>query len=176
MKSAAAKARAFTLLEVLLALAIIGLIAGALVSGSARILDNQATSPDEVFWKAVEEARKMALKSEREVTLRYVNQPEAGKGFVVAGEGGSKPFMIPSPGDLEVTLLAPQKGGGLVVIAGTVIETQNVDHVTFFPDGTCSAFRVQFFQNGGVRSASVDPWTCAPALTQVDPNNPWAQR
>lgn len=161
--------RGFTLLEVLLTLSIIGLIASVLVGGAARLMDDRPVSAGDLFWQAVQEARATALKSECEVGLRFVDDREKGKSFVVAGEGGVlRQFPIPAAGDLEVTFLVPQKGGSLIMIAGTVLETQKIAAVTFYPDGTCSAFRAQFFRNGASHIVAIDPWTCAPVLTSSD--------
>ncbi|HUR58122.1 MAG TPA: type II secretion system protein, partial [Opitutaceae bacterium] len=63
--------RAFTLLEVLLTIGLIALLAGVLVAGAAHLLSDKPVTADEVFWKAVQEARKAALKSEKEVRLRF---------------------------------------------------------------------------------------------------------
>lgn len=160
--------RGFTLLEVLLVLALIGLLSAVLVTGGTRLLSTQPSSPDDVFWAAVQEARKMALRSDGDVVMQFVDDHEKGKAFTVTGNGTTKTFPIPKAGDLEVTFLAQQKGGTIIMVAGTVIETQKVDAVTFYSDGTCSPFRVQFFRDGGVHLASIDPWTCAPMLTSDD--------
>jgi len=160
--------RGFTLLEVLLVLALLGLLAAVLIGGGAQLLNSQPTSADDVFWEAVQEARKMALKSENDVVMTYVDDRQGGKAFVVTGSGTAKSFPIAKAGDLEVTFLSQQKGGTAIMIAGTIVETQKVDAVTFYADGTCSPFRVQFFRNGAVHLASIDPWTCAPMLTAAD--------
>lgn len=167
------RSRAFTLLEVLLALAIIGVIASVLVGGAAGLMNDKPKSADEVFWAAVQEARKMALKSEREVALRFVDEKEKGvKAFVVTDGQQSQTLPVSAAGDLEISFLLPQKGGNVIMIAGTVLETTKVEAVTFYPDGTCTAFRVQFYRNGAASIQSIDPWTCAPVLPPNDPNNP----
>jgi general secretion pathway protein H len=51
-----------------------------------------------------------------------------------------------------------------------LIESQPIPFVTFFSDGTCTAFRAQFVRNGGTSMLAIDPWTCAPVLTPTDPN------
>lgn len=150
----------------LLVLALIGLMSGILIGTSARLLTPQAQSPQEVFWSAVQEARKLALNTEQDVTLGFVDDREqGGKAFVVRSAKGPKTFPVPEAGDLEVTFLAQQKGGNLIMIAGTVIETKAVPDVTFYADGTCSPFRVQFFGGGRTVVNAIDPWTCAPALS-----------
>lgn len=158
--------RAFTLLEMLLVLALIGLMSGILIGTSSRLLSPQAQTPQEVFWAAVQEARKRALNTEQDVSLAFVDDREqGGKSFVLQSAKGPKTFPIPEAGDLEVTFLGQQKGGNLIMIAGTVIETKQVEDVTFYADGTCTPFRVQFYGGGRTIVNAIDPWTCAPALS-----------
>ena len=148
-------------------LALIGLLSTVLISGGAALLNTKPSSPQEVFWESVQEARKMALKTEHEVTIRYVDDKDLGKAFIVAGDS-TKQFPIPKAGDLEVSFLSQQKGGTLVMIAGTVLETQKIELVTFYPDGTCQPFRAQFFRGGTTQLLSIDPWTCAPVLAAAE--------
>jgi general secretion pathway protein H len=37
--------------------------------------------------------------------------------------------------------------------------------VIFYPDGTCSPFRIQFRSTSDAHVLSIDPWTCAQTLT-----------
>lgn len=150
-----------------------GLIASVLVGGAMQLVSDRPVSPDEVFWKSVQEARKLALRSEHEVSFQFV-QDDANKTreFVVSDGSTRQEYPVPAAGDLEVTFLAAQAAGGnMILIAGTAVETQKVP-VTFYPDGTCTAFRTQFYRNGAVHTLSIDPWTCAPVLTPTDPNAP----
>ncbi len=169
------RSRGFTLLEILLVLAIMGLIASVLVGGAARLLTDRPVSPEEIFWKAVQEARKMALKNNDDVGLQFVSDDASkSKAFVVTDGNETKQFPVPAADNLEINFLAAQPtGGNMIMVAGTVLETQKVA-VTFYPDGTCTAFRTQFFRNGDAHIVSIDPWTCAPVLTPADPNNPSA--
>lgn len=161
----------FTLLEILLVIALIGLLAAALVGGASSLLNTQPSSADDVFWASVQEARKLALQSGNEVVMKYVDDKDQGKAFVLTSGGSTKAFPIPKAGDLEVTFLSQQKGGTMVMVAGTVLETQKIESATFYPDGTCSPFRVQFYRKGAVHVATIDQWTCAPMLKATDPNS-----
>jgi general secretion pathway protein H len=178
--------RGFTLLEVLLTVAIIGLIATVLIGSSARLISDEPVSAHEVFWKAVQEARKAALKSEHDIRLKFDKEQ---KRFVIvdgvappvlAADGFTKEetplkvFPVPPAvaSDLTVDFLAAGKSGGLIVVGGVVLESQPVPFVTFYSDGTCSAFRAQFFRNGDAHILAVDPWTCAPMLKPSDQNAP----
>jgi hypothetical protein len=154
-------------LEILLVLAIAGLIASVLIGGAASLLNDKPVSAEEVFWKAVQEARKTALKSEHDVNLRFFDEDKVKK-FIVSDGQSTKEFPVPASSNLDVSFLVPQPGGTVVVIRGAVVETQKIPAVTFYPDGTCTAFRAQFFRSGTPNLVAIDPWTCAPVLTPAD--------
>lgn len=162
------------MLEVLLAIAIIALLAGVLIGGSAQLLNTQPASVDDIFWKAVQTARQSALKSGREALLTFVNDKDNGKEFVVDNTESKQALPIPAAlaDTLEVTFLSTQKGGNAILVAGVVVETQVVSPVVFYPDGTCTPFRMQVYNRGGAHVVAIDPWTCAPILTPPDPNAP----
>lgn len=167
--------RGFTMLEILVALAIIGLLASVLISGSAALLRDKPIAVRDVFWQAVQEARKTALEGDREVRLRFFEDRERGKGFEIIDGQAPKTFPLTAEiatNDLKIDFLTTQKGGNVILVAGVLIETQTVPYVTFFPDGTCTAFRVQIVRSGGTEQLAIDPWTCAEVLTPQDPNAP----
>lgn len=176
------------MLEVLLSIAIITLLAGVLVAGAAHLMSQQPVTATDVFWKAVREARKTALQTEHEIRLKFDKDQKqfslidglaptllAPDGFT-REEKPLKQFPIPaaSAGDLTVDFLGPQtKGGGsAILVGGVLIESQTIPFVTFYSDGTCTAFRAQMVRNGGTSILSIDPWTCAPVLKPNDPNAP----
>jgi general secretion pathway protein H len=183
--AAAARARGFTLLEILLAIAIIALIAGVLIGGSAKLLNDQPTSADDVFWKAVQEARKMALKTEHDIRLKFDKEK---KSFLIvdgnappalAADGFTReetplktfPVFSTAAEDLTVDFLgASAEGGNKILVGGVVLDTQRINYVTFYSDGTCSPFRLQIMRSGAAHTLSIDQWTCAPILTPSDPN------
>ncbi len=156
----------FTLLEVLLTVALIGLLATTLIGISAHLLSDRPTSPDDIFWQAAQEARRSALKSKHEVRLSF---DAKAKTFEVNGGTTSRAFAVPSaPDDLAVDFIADQSGGSSSLIGGTLVETQTMTDVPFYPDGTCVPFRVQFRAKGGVHRVSIDPWTGARVLAPLD--------
>lgn len=162
---------AFTLLEILLSLAIIGLFAGILIGGTSRLLSDQPISVDDTFWLAVREARKAALKNEREVHLSFISDRENPAAFVLNDAGTIQKFPIhPSMReDLTVEFFTTQKGGPMILVAGVLLESRPSKYVAFYADGTCMAFRTQIARLGGAHTLSIDPWTCAPVLTPADP-------
>jgi prepilin-type N-terminal cleavage/methylation domain-containing protein len=167
--------RGFTLLEVLLVLAIMALIGSVLIGGTIRLLNDQPVSVDDMFWKSVQEARKGALRHQREVRLQYIEDHDKGKLFVVTDGDLTKEFPIPVKSltqDLQVDFLATQKGGPSILVAGMLLDTQPVKNVTFYPDGTCTSFKVQIVRNGATHQLAIDPWTCAQVLNPPDPYRP----
>src|SRR5437879_5832502 len=74
---------AFTLLEILLGLALLALLIGASVSISANLIGTTPVTAEDVFWQAVSEARKQALLSRQDVHLNF---EEKEKAFVLTTE------------------------------------------------------------------------------------------
>lgn len=154
-------ARGFTLLEILITIALMGLLASVLIVGSTRLMSEQPVTPEDIFRKAVNDARKTAVETNVEVRLAF--DPKE-KVFTSSTPAGAQTYAVSGPDDLAFDFLAAQKGGRSVLVAGAVFETQTLPFVTFYPDGTCTPFRLQLRVNGNVRVIAIDPWTCAPVL------------
>ncbi len=165
---------AFTLLELLLALAIIGLVGAVFIGGSAQMLSDRPVSADDVFWKAVQEARKQALKTGNEFRLTFIDDRDKGKLFRVSDGSTARDFLLSARvgPDFTVSFLTTQKGASAILVAGQMVETQTLPAVLFYGDGTCTAFRAQFQRGGNTHLIAIDPWTCAPVLLPADPNAP----
>ncbi len=156
--------RGFTLLEVLLALAVIALLATVLVGGSATLLRDRSASIDDVFWKACQAARKTAVKTGNPFYLSYDDKTKA---FVV--DDGSRPQSFPIPStakDVAINFLQASGDQSEVLIGGVAVATGDAPPVIFFPDGTCTPFKVQIMEAGSPHILSIDPWTCAQVLTK----------
>ena len=166
-----ATVRAFTLLEMLLALALIALLAGALIGGSSALLAEKPLSADDVFWTTVQAARKTALNSQQDISLRY---DEKARTFLLTGPDAAVVGSFPiasAAADLSVEFLSTQRTGGLILLGGSVVETEPLTGgVTFYSDGTCTPFRLQIRANGGAHILAIDPWTCSPVI--VPPKTP----
>jgi general secretion pathway protein H len=153
----------FTLLEILLAVALIALLSAALVSTAIHLTDSKPRSNDQVFWEAVHLARRAALRSQGDVTLSFDDKSKA---FVMVGADLQQSFpLATTANDLAVEFLHPDAGNSAILIRGQLVETQTIPSVTFYGDGTCIPFRVQFRANGAAHVIAIDPWTCAPVLT-----------
>jgi general secretion pathway protein H len=165
--SATGEPRAFTLVEVLLALALIGLLSWIFVGGSTALLANQGSSPDDQFWKACGLARKAALTSQHDVLLSY--DPKA-KGFVLDDDGSKTTIAVRGADDLAIDFHPPASDtGSLVLVGGTVVDTTPMGAATFYTDGTCTAFRAQIRAKGDAHILAIDPWTCAPMISNAAP-------
>ncbi len=163
-----ARRAGFTLLEILLCIAIIAALAGVLVTGAFRLTEHKDLSPDEIFWKAVMETRKKALLSGADQQLRITGRA---RNLAIEADGPGGPAMYPfnSDGSLSVDFLGMQKMASAIMIAGQAIDTGTVPYVTLYSDGTCTPFRVQFHAGASpAHTISIDPWTCAPVFTTDD--------
>lgn len=181
--------RGFTLLEILLVIAIIALIGTVLIGGAANLLTERPATADDVFEKTVQECRKLALKSEKDVRLVFKKDGDTKRFAIVdsaappvdpnnlnpvpePNAGVLAEYPIPNAGDLDVSFLTTQKGGNMILLGGVAVETTTLSSVTFYTDGTCTPFRAQFVKHGATHTTAIDPWTCAQVLTPPDPNAP----
>lgn len=164
--SATGEPGGFTLLEILLALALIALLGTIFVGGSSALLADKVSTPDEQFWKACAAARKEALENGRSVIMTYDSK---GRGFALSDGTQRTEVPVSGPDDLFIDFHPSQTdSGSMVLVGGTLVETQPLAFVTFYEDGTCTPFRAQVRTNAGAHILSVDPWTCAPLLSKAD--------
>jgi general secretion pathway protein H len=174
---------AFTLLEILISLALVALLVGATVSLSSNLIGDTPLTVNDVFWKAMVEARKEALTSQHDVRLAFDTKTKAFLiGVNVSGQVGAdagtpagadasaaaaaETFPVPLADKLTVDFLPTGKSTSTVLIGGELIETQSLPFVTFYSDGTCTAFRAQFHTSGEARITAIDPWTCTEVLEE----------
>jgi general secretion pathway protein H len=156
----------FTLIEILLVLALIALLGTIFIGGSSALLSNRDTSPDGQFWKACAAARAEALDEGRSVLLSF--DPKA-RAFVLDDGASKKELPFAGPDDTGIDFHPPQSDtSSAILVGGTVVETDTLAAVTFYDDGTCTPFRAQVRSNTGAHLLSIDPWTCAQVLTKND--------
>ncbi len=161
--------RGFTLLEVLVTIALIALLTGVLVVGASRLLGDRPKNAAELFWAAVAETRKDALLNNRDVRLTLDAKTRE---FVATSTAGPVRLPFVWPETTEIAWFAPKSVGtsSAILVGGQLVETQTLPAVTFYADGTCSPFRVQLRnRDGSVRVLEIDPWTCAPMLAAQTP-------
>jgi len=150
---------AFTLVEILLVISLLGMIALVLVNSASDLFRSHEPRPDDVFWSAVTAARQLALEGSQTVTLRY-DQEKRTLTWAAAPETARS---LTYPGRLLEFL--PVTGSGTVLLGGQLAETGSLPLIRFFPDGSCDAFRAQLTDATGRRVVlAIDQWTCAPML------------
>lgn len=155
-------AQGFTLLEILLSLALIGLLSAAMISVGSHLIESRPRTPAEVFWEASRTARRLALKGQQEVRLSFDGKE---KRFVISGAGRQEMLPVTGPRELTIELLPARSTGGALLIGGQLVESDPLEHVAFFRDGTCTPFRVQIRSTGPAQIIAIDPWTTAEVLT-----------
>ena len=157
---------AFTLLEIIVVIALMGMLAAVLSVGASRLLADRPDTPEQIFWGAVGEARKFALLNQTEVRLSFYSEEKA---FVASTDRGEKSFPIPFEGELQLNFLGMRKGESSILVGGRLIETSPLDWVNFYDDGTCTPFRAQLILPGETPIVlEIDPWTCAEVLREKD--------
>ena len=149
----------FTLIEILLVIALLGLTGALFVSGASEWLRARERTPQDIFWQAVNEARQLALRSDRPVGLHYDEKTRQ-----ILWEQDGQVQSLPWPGrSLE---FLPMQETSTVLLGGTLMETGRLAQVRFYPDGACDPCRVQLVEADGRHvTLNLDPWTCAPMLS-----------
>ncbi len=156
----------FTLIEVMVIIALLGALAAVLAVGASRALTERAESPEEIFWAAINETRKQALLNETDVVLSFDADEQV---FRALAMGEQKEFPVPIEGRMELDFLGVSGGDQTVMIGGRLVEAGVIDSVTFFSDGTCLSFRARM--SIAAREPvlfEIDPWTCAPILREEE--------
>ncbi len=164
--SATGERGGFTLVEILLVVALIALLATIFIGGSSALLSDKAPSPDAQFWKACSEARAEALDENRSVLMSFDGKA---RGFVLDDGAAKRELPLAGPDDLTVDFHpANSDTASSILVGGTLVETEALASVTFYDDGTCTPFRAQMRSKAGAHMLSIDPWTCAPELAKSD--------
>lgn len=147
----------FTLLEILITLALIGLLGGLVAGGAVALIRERPSTGEEVLRAAMMKSRRYAVENMREVRLRYDARE---KTFHASTLDGERSFPVEIEGELQIDFL-PAKSEGSVLLGGSVAELGGLPHIVFYPDGSCSPFRAQLRTGGAARIVLIDPWTCA---------------
>ncbi len=145
------RSAAFTLLEVLAVLALMGLVSALLIGSGQELLQAMTRDdPEQVALRAIASARHSAVLKGRTLELSYdevsrmLNWEEGC--VVLAGAEGVR--LLPA-----VTVSAELIGGARRESA--------LARVRFYADGTCDPFRLETTGRAGSRILAIDPWSCA---------------
>jgi prepilin-type N-terminal cleavage/methylation domain-containing protein len=147
----------FTLVEMILVLALLALIATVTITGASTIA--QATGEadaESAVQTAIGAVRRAAVTSGQTLTLHATDS-------AFTWNGGQQDLPR---GDTRVLLLPPVRDAAVLI--GGQLSEEPITDVRFFPDGTCDAFRVQFKRKDASKFISIDPWTGATLQASPD--------
>lgn len=137
--------RGFTLIELIIVIALIALIGGLVAINAEALLRGLGDEPVErIFQKAVREARFQAAYLKEATELRYDEERAAFDIHTATGRGlASFPSGL-EPDDPSVEILfeqiLPEEG----LTRNSVLDTIEVEAVTFRPDRSSTPFQVIF--------------------------------
>jgi len=140
----------FTLLEIVVVLALFGLITALLIGGSGALL--RAIGREEVentALNAIASARHEAVLAGRTLELRLDEKTR------VLDWGAGRATLA---GEDTVRLLPPVKTSSVLI--GGRLEEAAITGVRFHADGTCDPFRLEIVRGPSGRILVIDPWTC----------------
>ncbi len=142
--------RAFTLLEILSVLALIGLITALLLGSGDSLLRAMAKDDIETATlSAVAAARHRAVLTGQALELNYDEKSRQ----LTWGEDRA---TLADEGRMR--LLPPTRISAMI-LGGQAVE-ESITRVRFYADGTCDPFRLEFIRDKTSRILVIDPWTC----------------
>ena len=152
----------FTLVEVLLTLALIAMASSVVLSDTSQFFQSRDDRPDDKFWQVVTAARQSSHEQEQPVTLSYDQKTKS-----LQWKSLDTAHSLELP--VKTFRFLPETRDSNYLIGGVLTETTNLECVKFYPDGTCDAFRVEIVETDSRREIiRIDPWTCAPILTATE--------
>jgi len=155
-----ADAGGFTLLEVLVVIALIGLISALLIGSSDALLKSIGKDDIETTaLTAIANARHSAVLAGHTEELHNDAQART-----LSWDDGSATLT----GEGTVRLLPAVKTSAILV-GGQAVEGE-LSRVRFYADGTCDPFRLEVVKEDKTsHQLSIDPWTCTPLSPEAAP-------
>lgn len=151
--------RAFSLLEIMAVLALIGLIAALLIGNSGALL--RSVSSDDVQHTAL--AAIGAVRHGAVLHGRTLELSVDEKARVLVWDEGRAALE----GEDGVRLLPPVQAGAQLL--GGVLVENPLARVRFYADGTCDPFRLEIVRGRTSRILVIDPWTCTVLAPETGP-------
>lgn len=150
-----ARLKGFTLLEILLVLALLALLGSVMVGGAVSLLKaNEAKDPETTLLKMMQTVRGEAVASGSIIEVRQL--PEDA-GFLWGASGAE---VLPVSAGVKIRLIAAEVGRASLI--GGQLEERPVTRLRFYPDGSCDPVRVEVRRGQNRRTYAIDPWTSAP--------------
>jgi prepilin-type N-terminal cleavage/methylation domain-containing protein len=149
--------RAFTLLEVIVAIALLGMMSMLFITGGSEMFRARERTMEDVFWDAVQAARLQAVQGDTTVTMRFEEKSRR----LLWGPPSGEPHGVDWPGrNLE---FLPLESRDTILLGGQLVGVGRIEAVRFHADGTTDRYRVQLTDaTGRVSRLELDPWTTAP--------------
>lgn len=163
--------RGFTLLEMMLVIALIGMMATALVLNIESMMrQSEASAVEGAFWEAARTARTDALLKRRTETVRYDEKQAA---FLIESAGEVRRYEIDRAdwkSDLTVEIAFKKRlaSSQFTLVAGQLVDLREIPSIQFFQDGTCTPFVLELVVGDSTRRIEIDPWTGAELLPDED--------
>jgi prepilin-type N-terminal cleavage/methylation domain-containing protein len=141
----------FSLLEIVVVLALFGLIGALLIGGGGSLLQASAReNAENTALTAIAAARHQAVLA-GEIVEMNIDAKNRTLNWGAA--------RAPLPENEELSLLPPVRSGAMLI--GGQLKEEAIPRVRFYPDGTCDPFRLEISHDTSRRVIAIDPWTCA---------------
>jgi len=155
-RARAAGRAGFTLVEVLLVLALMALISGVLILGAANLMEGGKDDPEAALLALLQKVRREAVERDQVIELRIEDDGST----LTWGEKPDQTATLPVSEKVRARLLAPVSLGAVLI--GGQAEEHPLASLRIYPDGTCDHARIEVNRNGARRLCEIDPLTCAP--------------
>ena len=162
----------FTLLEMLLVIALIALLTTVSIKGVSNLLSNGPPTAKQVVAQMQAAARRYALTNECTVRLSYSAEQEAME--AVASDGTELPELkLPTGASVQFLPLqsTDASGGASSAIFDSVAgsgASADLPYVTFYEDGTCTLYQLRITTaEGRPLDLPIDPWTGGSMLSPL---------
>jgi prepilin-type N-terminal cleavage/methylation domain-containing protein len=151
----------FSLLEILVVLALCGLISALLLGGGGALLRTVTTDDvQNTALGAIAGARHQAVLTGRTLEFTVNDQTR-----VLDWGAGRAPLA-----GTDTVRLLPVVRASASLVGGRLVETP-LDRVRFYADGTCDPFRLEIVRDQASQILDIDPWTCAVLSPGVGPGS-----
>ncbi len=152
----------FTLIELMLTLALIALLSSIFVWNiNALLKQGELEALQNEMWSAVEKAKQSAVFTRTPHRIRFDDEQQA---FMVSAGGEEVPFKVDTSGmgegvEIEVVFKVVLPRDGYRLVRGELVTHREIESVTFYPDGTCTPFSVDLKIAEYESVYQIDPWT-----------------